>query len=75
MAGSSGLSLSVEKAKSTAYPRRLVCALNFVDGMVSGKVSDATLAALLNRKLVVGEDDGYEFLRKNKAEGNIRTET
>jgi hypothetical protein len=43
--------------------------------MVSGKVSDATLAALLNRKLVVGADDGYEFLRKNKAEGNIRTET
>lgn len=67
--------LADEEAKATAYPRRLVCPLEFVDGMVSGEVSDASLAALLNRKLVVGAEDGYEFLRKQKATANIKTET
>lgn len=75
LVGLSGLSISAEETKSAAYPRTIVNPLEFVDGKASGKVNDATLTALLNRKLVVGADDGYEFLTKDEAKTYLRTET
>ena len=70
-----GFSLWADETKAAAFPRRVVESIDFVDGKVTGEVNDEILVKLLNRKLIVGAEDGYEFLKKDADSDYLRTET
>jgi hypothetical protein len=68
-------SLWADETKAAAFPRRVIKPIEFVEGNVTGEVNDELLAKLLNRKLIVGAKDGYEFLKKDADSDYLRTET
>jgi hypothetical protein len=70
-----GFSLWADETKAAAFPRRVIKPIEFVEGNVTGEVNDELLAKLLNRKLIVGAKDGYEFLKKDADSDYLRTET
>lgn len=71
----SGCSLWAAEPKAAAFPRRVINPIEFVDGKLTDVVDDQLLVKSLNRKLIVGAEDGYEFLKKDGDSNYLKTET